>query len=120
MLVGFALGEGRGIRPNEVVRIVSSESAKPLYAELAKAVWGTGGHVIVGYEPDDDGDVNVSRDFFELASEQQLDHFNGHYFRGVVDEMDHQVWCSLTGTQRAGFGRAGEDHAPRSGDAPAV
>ncbi|HEV7528054.1 MAG TPA: aminopeptidase [Solirubrobacteraceae bacterium] len=91
VLVDFALGGGRGIRPNEVVRIAANESAKPLYAELAKAVWRSGGHVIAAYEPDDDGDVNLSRDFFQLASEEQLDHFNGHYFRGVVDEMDHQV-----------------------------
>jgi aminopeptidase len=91
VLVGFALGGGRGIRPNEVVRIVSSESAKPLYAELAKAVWRAGGHVIPAYEPDDDDDFNLSRSFFELAGEQQLDRFNGRYFRGIVDEMDHQV-----------------------------
>jgi aminopeptidase len=91
VLVGFALGGGRGVRPNEVVRIVAPESAKPLYAELAKAVWRAGGHVIAAYEPDDDADTNLSRDFFELASDEQLDHFNGHYFRGVVDEMDHQV-----------------------------
>jgi aminopeptidase len=91
VLVDFALGGGRGIRPNEVVRIAANESAKPLYAELARAVWRSGGHVIAAYEPDDDGDVNLSRDFFQLAKEEQLDHFNGHYFRGVVDEMDHQV-----------------------------
>jgi aminopeptidase len=91
VLVDFALGGGRGIRPNEVVRIASSESAKPLYAELSKAVWRSGGHVIAAYEPDDDGDVNLAQDFFELASEEQLDHFNADYFRGVVDEMDHQI-----------------------------
>ncbi len=91
VLVSFALGGGRGIRPNEVVRIVANESAKPLYAELAKAVWRAGGHVIAAYEPDDDDDINLSRDFFELAGEEQLDRFNGHYFRGIVDEMDHQV-----------------------------
>jgi aminopeptidase len=91
VLIGFALGGGRGIRPNEVVRIVASESAKPLYAELAKAVWRAGGHVIAAYEPDDDHDFNLSRSFFELAGEQQLDRFNAHYFRGIVDEMDHQV-----------------------------
>jgi aminopeptidase len=91
VLIGFALGGGRGIRPNEVVRIAASESAKPLYAELAKAVWRAGGHVIAAYEPDDDHDFNLSRSFFELAGEQQLDRFNAHYFRGIVDEMDHQV-----------------------------
>jgi aminopeptidase len=91
VLVDFALGGGRGIRPGEVVRIVANESAKPLYAELAKAVWRAGGHVISSYEPDDDAGTNVSRDFFELASDEQLDHFNAHYYRGLVDEMDHQV-----------------------------
>jgi aminopeptidase len=91
VLVGFAVGGGRGIRPGEVVRIVANESAKPLYAELTKAVWRGGGHVIAAYEPDDDERFNISRDFFELASDEQLDHFNAHYFRGVVDEMDHQV-----------------------------
>jgi leucyl aminopeptidase (aminopeptidase T) len=38
VLVDFALGGGRGLQPGEVVRIVAAESAKPLYAELAKAV----------------------------------------------------------------------------------
>ncbi len=91
VLVEFALGGGRGIRPGEVVRIVANESAKPLYAELSKAVWRAGGHVIPAYEPDDDERANISRDFFEIASDEQLDHFNAHYYRGLVDEMDHQV-----------------------------
>ena len=37
-------GGGRGVQPGEVVRIASAESAKPLYAELSKAVWRAGGH----------------------------------------------------------------------------
>ncbi len=91
VLIDFALGGGEGMRAGEVVRIASPESAKPLYVELAKAVWRGGGHVISAYRPDDDERYNVSRDFFELASEAQLDHFNSHYMRGLVDEMDHQV-----------------------------
>ena len=91
VLVDFALGGGRGLAPGEVVRIAAAESAKPLYAELAKAVWRGGGHVISAYEPDDDDRINVSRDFFELASDAQLDHFNARYMRGLIDEMDHQI-----------------------------
>jgi aminopeptidase len=91
VLVDFALGGGRGLVPGEVVRIAAAESAKPLYAELAKAVWRGGGHVISAYEPDDDDRINVSRDFFELASDAQLDHFNARYMRGLIDEMDHQI-----------------------------
>jgi aminopeptidase len=91
VLVDFALGGGRGVQPGEVVRIASAESAKPLYAELSRAVWRAGGHVISAYRPDDDDLINISRDFYELASDAQLDHFNSDYMRGLVDGMDHQV-----------------------------
>jgi len=91
VLVGFALGGGRGVQPGEVVRVVAPESAKPLYAELRKAVLRAGGHVIGAYLPDDDSHINISRDFYELASDGQLDHFNDRYLRGLIDQMDHQV-----------------------------
>ncbi len=91
VLVNFALGGGEGVKPGEVVRIVAPESAKPLYAELHKAVWRAGAHAIGSYQPDDDKNINLSRDFFELAGEEQLDHFSARYTRGLVDEMDHQV-----------------------------
>jgi aminopeptidase len=91
VLIDFALGGGRGVKPGEVVRIASAESAKPLYAELSKAVWRAGGHVIGAYRPDDDDQINLSRDFYEIAGDAQLDHFNADYMRGVVDGMDHQV-----------------------------
>jgi aminopeptidase len=91
VLVDFALGGGGGMRSGEVVRIAAPEIAKPLYTELAKAVWRGGGHVISAYRPDDDERVNLSRDFFELADDAQLDRFNSHYMRGLVDEMDHQI-----------------------------
>lgn len=91
VLVDFALGGGRGVQPGEVVRVVAPESAKPLYAALHRAVWRAGGHAIGSYQPDDDHDINLSRDFYELASDVQLDHLPARYMRGLVDEMDHQV-----------------------------
>jgi aminopeptidase len=91
VLVDFALGSGRGVQPGEVVRVVAPESAKPLYVALNRAVWRARGHVIAGYQPDDDDSYNLARDFFESAGEAQLDHFPARYMRGLVDEMDHQV-----------------------------
>jgi aminopeptidase len=91
VLVNFALGGGKGVQPGEVVRVVAPESAKPLYAALQKAVLGAGAHVIGGYQPDDDQQINMSRAFYEAASEQQLDFFPARYMRGLVDQMDHQV-----------------------------
>jgi aminopeptidase len=91
VLVDFALGGGEGLGQGEVVRITAPESAKPLYLELCRAVWRGGGHVIGGYHPDEEQGLGGSRDYYELASEAQLDHFPGRYLRGLVDEMDHQV-----------------------------
>lgn len=91
VLVDFALGGGTGIRPGEVVRVAAPESAKPLYAELRKAVWRAGGHVIGAYQADDVPGMNLSRDFYEIAGPEQLDHFPAHYMRGLLEEMDHQV-----------------------------
>src|SRR5271155_3957037 len=86
VLVDFALGGGRGVQPGEVVRVVAPESAKPLYAALNRAVWRGGGQVIGGYQPDDDHEVNLARDFYEAASPQQLDYFPSSYMRGLVDQ----------------------------------
>ena len=36
VLVDFALGGGSGVKPGEVVRVASPESAKPLYVELQR------------------------------------------------------------------------------------
>jgi aminopeptidase len=91
VLVNFALGGGEGVKAGEVVRVVAPESAKPLYVELQKAVWRAGGHVIGSFQPDDDDSFNLSRDFYELASDEQLQNFPAKYMRGLIDEIDHQV-----------------------------
>ena len=49
VLVNFALGGGSGIKRGDVVRIVAPECAQPLYAELNRAVWRAGGHVLAAY-----------------------------------------------------------------------
>ena len=91
VLVDFALGGGSGIERGDIVRVTAPESAKPLYLELQQAVWRAGGHVIGGFYADDEQGMGGSRSFFELAGEEQLDHFPARYVRGLVDEMDHQV-----------------------------
>ena len=101
VLIDFALGDGRGVQPGEVVRVVAPESAKPLYAALNRAVWRAGGHVIGSYQPDDDHAVNLSRDFYEHASPEQLEHFPALYTRGLIDEIDHQVTVIAPSDPRA-------------------
>jgi aminopeptidase len=91
VLVNFALGGGLGIKPGEVVRISAHEVAKPLYIELHRAVWRAGGHVIGHYLPDDDAESNLARDFYTLAGDEQLDFFAATYWRGMIEQVDHQV-----------------------------
>ena len=91
LLINFALGDGEGIRPGDVVQVTAAESAKPLYAEVCRAVWRAGGTVLADYHPDDDHGVNLARDFVELASEEQLAFTPSDYYRGLVDQIDHSV-----------------------------
>jgi aminopeptidase len=96
VLVNFALGGGAGIKSGEVVRVAAHEVAKPLYAELLRSIWRAGGHVIGQYLPDDDERFNLSRDYYDLAADHQIDFFADRYMRGLVDQIDHQVFVIST------------------------
>ncbi|MGH2913945.1 MAG: aminopeptidase [Solirubrobacteraceae bacterium] len=96
LLIGYALGDGNGISEGDVVRIRASACARPLYAECCRAVWRAGGNVIEGYSPGDGPDGSLQRDFYELASEAQLDFFAEHYFKGLIDQIDHSVYIDGT------------------------
>ena len=91
LLVNFALGDGHGIAAGDVVRIIANESAKPLYAETCRAVWRAGGLTIGDYRPDDDAATNLSRDFYDIATPQQLAFFKDSYVRGMIDQVDHMI-----------------------------
>jgi aminopeptidase len=91
VLIDFALGGGAGVQAGEVVLIGATESAKPLYVELHRAVLRAGAHPIGDYRPDDDAEYNLSRAFFELAGDDQIEFFPARYRRGLIDEIDHLV-----------------------------
>ncbi len=89
VLVNFALGHGKGIKKGDVVCINGMESCRPLFIAVRNAVLEAGGHVIMLYQPNGDDRYNFSADFFERAKDHQLDFFPAHYFKGLVDQMDH-------------------------------
>jgi aminopeptidase len=91
LLVHYALGKGQGIRRGDVVRVVSDDDATPMFAEVCKAVWRAGGHVIQMLRVADSDPSRLNRAFFELASDEQLDFFPARYSRGMVDDTDHQI-----------------------------
>jgi aminopeptidase len=101
LLVNFALGDGAGISRGEVVRLIATESAKPLYAAVSRAVWRAGGLVIGDYRPDDDAVSNLSRDFYTIASDDQISFFMESYRRGLIDQMDHTIFIEAEADPRA-------------------
>ncbi|MDP3645842.1 MAG: aminopeptidase [bacterium] len=97
VLVNFALGGGKGIKKGEVVRVSSSESAKPLFKAVCNAIVLAGGHVISNYAPDDEqGDKrraeSFTRFFYEHAAPHQISFFPGKYLKGLADQIDHSIY----------------------------
>lgn len=83
-LVNFALNSGQGVRPGEVVLLNVPEAAKSLLIHLHKAVLRSGAHPIIEFVPD-----GISRDFFEVASADQINFFPKHFLKGKVQQADH-------------------------------
>jgi aminopeptidase len=94
VLVNFALGNGKGIKKNDVVYVSAYEYAKPLYVEVLRAITKAGGHAITRYIPNEDHDFNISRDFYVNAKEHQINFFPSKYFRGLIDEIDHYLFIA--------------------------
>jgi aminopeptidase len=86
VLVGFALGNRRGIDRGDVVLLSVPEEAKPLFVALHDAVLRAGGTVIADYTPS-----GVARSAFELSSSKQLDAFPAAYYRGIAQAIDHKI-----------------------------
>lgn len=86
VLVNFALNSGRGIKKNEVVLLQVPESAKPMLLALNKAVLKAQAHPIIQYIPD-----GMSREFFNLANQEQVIFFPAKYLKGRIEEIDHSI-----------------------------
>jgi aminopeptidase len=92
VLVNFALGGGKGIKKGDVVYLVAEEYSKPLFIEIRKAIWKSGGHVISSYRPSSDEKYALEKDFFLIAKDNQLEFFPARYLKGLVDEIDHSIY----------------------------
>ena len=84
VLVKYALNGGKGVNAGDVVFLQVPESAKPLLKSLQRSVLKSGAHPIIQYLPDE-----MSKEFFELASVDQLKFFPSTYLKGRVKQADH-------------------------------
>lgn len=92
VLVNFALGGGTGIKKGEVVYLIVPESARPLYVALHKAITEAGGHVISSYRFSNDKKYNIDKTFYNAASDEQVKFFPNKFFKGLVEQVDHQIF----------------------------
>lgn len=92
VLVKYALNSGEGVKPNEIVLLSVPESAKPLLWELQEAILESQAHYITMFLPTGtDRRTMGNRLFYELASEDQINFFPDKFYKGLVDQIDHQI-----------------------------
>lgn len=86
VLVNFALGEKEGIRRGEVVQCLVPDIAKPLAKELQTVILKAGGHLLLRLLP-----TGFDRDFYTLASQEQLIFFPEKHLKSRADLVDHSI-----------------------------
>ncbi len=86
VLINFALNNGEGVKPKEVVILQVPECAKPMLIHLRREVLKAGAYPIIHYLPNE-----MQREFFELATPDQLEFFPDKYLKGRVEQVDHFV-----------------------------
>lgn len=86
VLVNFGLNSGDGVKAGEVVRIVVPDVAKELARELQNSVLRAGAHPMMKFLP-----TSFDRDFYTIASEEQLKFFPKKYSQAQVELVDHTI-----------------------------
>lgn len=86
VLVNYALNSGKGVRPGEVVQCVVPDVAKPLALALQNTLLQAGAQPLIRLIP-----TGFSKDFFSLASQDQLTFFPGKYLQAKVNLIDHNI-----------------------------
>lgn len=86
LLVNFALGSGKGVKRGEVVKILVPDVAKDFLHSLRNTVLEAGAHPMARLYP-----TGMSRDFYELANEDQLTWFPEKYEKATADLVDHTI-----------------------------
>jgi len=86
LLVRYALNNGEGVRPKQVVQLNIPDRAKPLYRELLRSVLEAGAYPKLQLIP-----TGTEKVFFEYASKDQLVFFPETFKRAEADLIDHQV-----------------------------
>jgi len=86
VLVNYALNSGKGVKPGEVVQCLVPDVAKPLALALQNTLLKAGVQPLIRLIP-----TGFSKDFFSLASQDQLTFFPDKYLKARVNLIDHNI-----------------------------
>jgi len=86
VLINFALNGGRGIQKGEVVQISVPDVAKPMAKALYIAALKAGAHPLLRLTP-----TGLDKEFYKLASDEQLTHFPKKFLKAKAELLDHVV-----------------------------
>lgn len=86
VLVNFALNDGKGVEPNQVVYAIVPDWAKPMYGALQNAILKAGAHPMMRYIP-----MGYEKDFFANANDNQISFFPSEWSKALVDTIDHRI-----------------------------
>jgi len=92
VLINFALNSGEGIKKGEVVYVIMNEHAKPMLLPIQESILRAGGHMILCYLPAElERDRDETKQFYDLANEDQLNFFPEDYIQARINTIDHVV-----------------------------
>lgn len=86
VLVNFALNSGAGVKKGEVVQCVVPDVAKPMALALQNTILEAGAHPMIRLIPS-----GFDKDFYNLASDEQLKFFPKKFLKARAELIDHQI-----------------------------
>jgi aminopeptidase len=86
VLVNFALNSGAGVKRGEIVQVVVPDVAKPLALALQNTLLKAGAHPLLRLLP-----TGFDKDFYNLASDEQLQFFPREVMMARAQTLDHQI-----------------------------
>jgi len=90
LIVQFGLRDQKGNKPKPgaVVHYMVPEAAKPLYFHLQRAILKNGYHPLGQYFPSSDAQYKFEKDFYNLASSEQLAFSPEGWNKKLIEEID--------------------------------
>jgi aminopeptidase len=86
VLINFALNDGNGIKPGEVVYLVTQTPGIPLAKEIYRTIVKSGGHPLTIIQDDELKLISLQE-----GNDEQLGFFPDKFYRGLADQIDHYV-----------------------------